>query len=384
MSKLPLDVLEFFSGVGGLHYALMQTGVSHIVRKAFDQDTAANATYMHNHPDTPVSTADLAKLKPSSLPGAAEANSLWLLSPPCQPYTRQGLQLAGKDKRASALEHLIDMLELDATLLPWALLLENVVCFESSTSRARLHALLTRAGYCVREVWASPAMLGIPNQRTRYFLLARRGGASLSPTLPDELRHAVLHDPARLDAACAPEGQPLERPCGEVPPALRDVCAPLENYLEPSEDGALAEFAVAEHVLERYGASMDLVGRHSRRSLCVTKNYARYVKGTGSIVCEGLADGATPPSVADDKTLPVLRPLCPRYLAPREVARLHGFPEAFSFPPGIARKKQYELLGNSLSVDVVAALLRYLLHEAGAAPAAPGGSGIPAVAQTTG
>ena len=28
---------------------------------------------------------------------------------------------------------------------------------------------------CVREVWASPAMIGVPNQRTRYFLLARRG-----------------------------------------------------------------------------------------------------------------------------------------------------------------------------------------------------------------
>ena len=42
----------------------------------------------------------------------------WLLSPPCQPYTRQGLQHNESDRRATALEHLIDLLELDGSLLP--------------------------------------------------------------------------------------------------------------------------------------------------------------------------------------------------------------------------------------------------------------------------
>ena len=50
-----------------------------------------------------------------------------------------------------------------------------------------------------------------------------------------------------------------------------------------------------------------------------------------------------------------------RYFAPREVARLHGFPDAMAFPPSVGKKKQYELLGNSLSVPVVTSLLKHLL-----------------------
>ena len=117
---------------------------------------------------------------------------------------------------------------------------------------------------------------------------------------------------------------------------------------------------MAEHILERYGAAMDLVCRTSRRSTCFTKNYSRYIKGTGSVVCEAVDPGAALPD-HEDKCLEVLRPLKPRFFAPREVANLHGFPAEFAFPKEVSRKKQYELLGNSLSVQVVAELLRYLL-----------------------
>ena len=101
------------------------------------------------------------------------------------------------------------MYELDGSLLPGALLLENVVGFESSASRKRLCTVLTTAGYCVREVWASPAMIGVPNQRTRYFLLARSGAESLPAALPPALKRVRLLDPTLLDAACRPDGTPL-------------------------------------------------------------------------------------------------------------------------------------------------------------------------------
>ena len=37
------------------------------------------------------------------------------------------------------------------------------------------------------------------------------------------------------------------------------------------------------HILERYGAAMDVVSRQSRRSTCFTKNYSRYIKGAAAI-----------------------------------------------------------------------------------------------------
>ena len=406
-----LRAIEFFAGVGGLHYALRESDAAHKILRAYDVDDAAVRTYKHNLTDTPVSTHDIASLKAADIPEA----DLWLLSPPCQPYTRQGLQLAARDKRAAAMQHIIDLLELDEAeaLRPSLLLLENVVGFESSATRQRLVGVLKSAGYCVREVWASPAMIGVPNQRTRYFLLARRLNASragaadssgsaaasgeqqqqreaLPAELPPALSNVVLLDPAALDEACV-TGTPIPPPVGEVASALQASCRPLSDYLDPADSPDLSAHAVPDHILERYGSATDLVDRTSRRSCCFTKNYSRYIKGTGSLVCEGggggeggggegggggAASGSSSsldasaasvslpaPLLADplDKSLEALRPLRPRFFAPREIARIHGFPEEFEFPSTLSMKKRYELLGNSLSIQVVAALLRFLL-----------------------
>ena len=66
-------------------------------------------------------------------------------------------------------------------------------------------------------------------------------------------------------------------------------------------------------------------------------------------------------SFPQEKTLDELRPLRLRFVAAREVANLHGFPPEFAFPATVGQKKQMELLGNSLSVQVLETLLRYLL-----------------------
>ena len=57
-----------------------------------------------------------------------------------------------------------------------------------------------------------------------------------------------------------------------------------------------------------------------------------------------------------------LKSLGLRYFSPREIARLHSFPEAFAFPPHVTLRQQYALLGNSVSALVIADLLKYLLH----------------------
>jgi len=51
-----------------------------------------------------------------------------------------------------------------------------------------------------------------------------------------------------------------------------------------------------------------------------------------------------------------------RYFGPSEIARLHSFPEGFSFPKHVTLRQQYALLGNSVSALVIGDLLKYLLH----------------------
>ena len=60
-------VAEFFSGIGGLHYALKRSGVRHRVVRAFDVDSSAVETYRHNLPETRVSTQNIASLTSEDL-----------------------------------------------------------------------------------------------------------------------------------------------------------------------------------------------------------------------------------------------------------------------------------------------------------------------------
>ncbi|CAE8603167.1 unnamed protein product, partial [Polarella glacialis] len=95
----------------------------------------ANDVYSLNHelPYKPLLPRDIRLVKQNEM----ECSDLWLLSPPCQPYTRLGRQQDVGDKRASPLLHLTEMLP-KLRQKPKALLVENVVGFETSESWHRL------------------------------------------------------------------------------------------------------------------------------------------------------------------------------------------------------------------------------------------------------
>jgi hypothetical protein len=85
-----------------------------------------------------------------------------------------------------------------------------------------------------------------------------------------------------------------------------------------------------------------------------------------------------PLHAADGKTLAAAwKQLQPRYFTPAEIARLHSFPGSFTFSGDMDPRQCYKLLGNSLSVAVVADLLKFLLlsesSQAGSSAAAGAG-----------
>lgn len=98
---------------------------------------------------------------------------------------------------------------------PSYLLLENVAGFSSSASRARLLEVLRERLYVVQEFALSPLQLGMPNQRLRYFLLAKRAPLSFAAV------------------AAVTQGTGL---CRELPnPMPRRACRVREFLCEPSD-----------------------------------------------------------------------------------------------------------------------------------------------------
>lgn len=89
MSSLgELSVVDLYSGIGGLHTALKAAiksfpSLSLKSVRAFDVNTVANRVYQHNYVVSP-SVRTIDSLGERDITGG----DLWLMSPPCQPYTR--------------------------------------------------------------------------------------------------------------------------------------------------------------------------------------------------------------------------------------------------------------------------------------------------------
>ncbi|KAF8376475.1 hypothetical protein PRIPAC_82904 [Pristionchus pacificus] len=97
-----VKVLEFYCGIGGIHFALKShkvylyqfmnlltgTSIPFHIAAAFDINTTTNVIYRHNFPSTKLKESNIQGLSVSSLDKLGA--ELWTMSPPCQPFTLKG------------------------------------------------------------------------------------------------------------------------------------------------------------------------------------------------------------------------------------------------------------------------------------------------------
>ncbi|KAF9159848.1 tRNA (cytosine-5-)-methyltransferase [Actinomortierella ambigua] len=382
-------ILEFYSGIGGMHYAFDLSGHQGQVLKAFDINTTANEVYAHNH-----GKKQLAQ------------------------YTRTGNQEGSKDTRAKSFLYLMSILpELEHQ--PSYLLLENVKGFEESDSRDLLVETLTKCGYEYQELLITPLQIGIPNSRMRYYCLARKTDkvgpfqrpvtGTLIGYIPSSAKDSIDQDgfvdtrrqgelsglstSASARAAAAAETTTTttaaitastaeKHPASPAPDAdegaeknnttkkrrtsvetkinvstadrqqphkpneddiLQDPVRasqidPLAGYIEflDKDDERMARYTISDNTLLKYGRLFDIVKPSTRRSCCFTKGYHHFVESTGSILqmVEDMDTAAVYEEAmalkgteeGDAKALTLLRSLQLRYFTEGEIARLMGFP----------------------------------------------------------
>lgn len=284
-----MRVLELFAGIGGCAAAL--AGRAEVVA-AIDIHRQALDVYALNFPHP------TRRLTIESIPDAAFDKwlaDLWWLSPPCQPYTRRGLQRDTQDPRAAPLLSLIERIP---RLKPQSLALENVPPFAQSVACATLRETLEQCGYHLWECQLCPTQLGIPNRRARYYLVA-----SLSPLSP--------------------------RP---FPTCVR---RPLHTFLDHDPDSLLA---LPPDTARQYAEALDVVDADDPQAICAcfTAAYGRSPVRSGSYLrtSHGL-----------------------RRFSPQEIVRLLGFPASFQLDPRLTREQAWRLVGNSLSVVAVTQVL---------------------------
>ena len=391
-SPAPLRLMEFYAGVGGFHWALKKAEISAEVVASVDINTNTNAVYAHNFPTTPhlnrnicgMTAKELDRFKPD----------VFVLSPPCQPFTRQGHRRDNEDRRTDSFFHLMSLLvEMQAP--PCYILTENVQGFESSQTREHFVGILQSLEYDVREFLLSPNQFGIPNSRLRYYLLAKRKPLQFAPlTLEQDAKSESVGDsdssasslsgpwthaeslmkfvlPHRSQHVVDSQASPSE----SARDSSRQYDAQISSYLLSLSDEELSSLLVPDKILQKYAIATDIVRPTSTHSCCFTKAYGNYALGTGSILQHSLGSdeltkafeeysqlqGGEPGKM--EEAVECLRKLNLRYFAPKEVANLMCFPNAFHFPPSLSRNQCYKVMGNSLNVYVVSILMTYLFCD---------------------
>ncbi|KAK7080674.1 tRNA (cytosine-5-)-methyltransferase [Halocaridina rubra] len=376
-----LRILELYSGIGGMHVAAKETGLPFEIVGSYEINTTALDVYRHNFPQTP-KAYNIMGLTLEQL--TAFAPDIIMMSPPCQPFTRQGLKRDVADARTSSLLHLLGLLE-EVHNPPSKILLENVVGFEKSLARERLLEMLSKRNYTWQEFLLSPTQFGIPNSRLRYYLLAKLQPASFCFTVSNELKEAVPF------CLCAVNSSLTSCNCSktrlnslynmlykyhssknvatlETGDLYSDFPLPLSSYL--NNDTNYEQLLLKDKILDKYCMILDIVDRNFTRCCCFTKGYGHYVEGTGSVIRQDMNvdissvyNKVNNLPVGDPKRLDLLKKLKLRYFTPDEIAKLMCFPSWFTLPQSLTVRQKYRVLGNSINILVVTSLLLILCEE---------------------
>lgn len=187
------SVLSLFSGVGGLDYGFEAAGFE--TRVAVEWDHQCCASLRASRPWQVIEADLLATPTPAILrAGGLRAGSVDMLigGPPCQPFSKSGWWKSGDslrldDPRADTLAGYLRVLE---ETCPKAFLLENVEGLAFGGKDEGLQLLLqvikrinedAKTNYRPVVVTLNAADYGVPQTRTRVFVIASRDGRTFVP-----------------------------------------------------------------------------------------------------------------------------------------------------------------------------------------------------------
>ena len=363
-------IIDLFAGVGGLSLGAARAGFD--VAAAVEFDTRAAAQHAVNFPNSKHLVEDVAALSGErllELSGVA-ANELCGLigGPPCQGFSEIGLKGDGDPRN----ELLVHFFRLVAELRPAFFLAENVPGVTHERNKPIVDRALGQVpkGYVMLlPMTVKASDYGAPTIRTRVFFFG--------------------YDPNRVSALDVAAFAPKLVQDVRVSRALSGLPIIRSDWQREDQSwravGALCD-AAYEHRLANhipYGVGdPDSLAAHKNHSIVSgflgtahspeTKRRFKVLQpGTADSIskcyrlrmdgyCPTLRAGTGPERGSYQAIRPV-HPSSPRVIAPREAARLQGFPDWFQFHP--TKWHAFRQIGNSVSPIVSEALLS-VIHKA--------------------
>ncbi|MDB6444046.1 DNA cytosine methyltransferase [Pseudomonas sp. 21TX0197] len=355
-----LTFIDAFAGCGGLSLGLMQAGLTG--RFAIEHDKFAFGTLKANLlaertpynyvwprwlPKEPIGIVELLTNYRARLEELSGSVDILVGGPPCQGFSSAGRR-QHDDPRNQLFESYLNLVDI---IKPKAVLIENVRGFtldfsdgdEIKNFSQALRARLSDA-YTTHEQLLDLSIFGVPQARTRYFVLAFRAElnvsdpfAHLQNRLPSFLRSLRLNAPVSSGSAISDLeiGRAGRQPSTESKGFEETRYAgPLTHYQKLMNAGCNAptNLRLARHtesIVSRFKEIIELSHAAGRLNISIgAEMRARFgIKKMALRVLDPDRPSPTITSMPDD----LLHYSEPRTLTVRENARLQSFPDWYTF-----------------------------------------------------
>lgn len=366
--------IDLFCGAGGMSLGFERGGFDVIL--AVDYDGHHVATHERNFPHSKSVCASIADLDGKDIRNLAEHKGeidLVFGGPPCQGFSNMGLRDTG-DPRNSLVFHFARLV---AQLSPRAFVMENVTGLNSGKSSSLFDAFIEEVGQSYNVTLPVQILnaidVGVPQARKRLFVIGVRKDVGVSAVYPP--KGAAQNTPSVLEAL---DGLPA---VDDDESLFKQDMAQYSNSPETGN-----KYARRARGLSRYPKDYGHKRRWNRTSVsgCLrtrhSPNSVKLYEATtpGQVVpghklprldpegiCPTLRAGATSERGTHTAPRPV-HPASPRVITAREGARLHGYPDWFSFYP--SKVHACRQIGNSVCPPVAHAVALQVMDAIGVNP----------------
>lgn len=305
-----MHVCSLFCGIGGIDLAFERAG--HRVVWANDKDKYACMTYRHNFPNVNLVEADIRSVDKSTIPDCDIITAGF----PCQPFSVCGKQKGFNDTRGNLFFEVGKVIDAKQ---PKIVFLENVANLTEHNKGKTfnvIHNELAGRGYYIRYIIADVCDYGVPQHRTRTYIVA-------------------FKDKSACDAFGFPEKRPLEK-------RITDI---IDISVKADERYYFAPDTPRYDRLEKAIADSNQLYRFSDWGIQSSK---------GGIAFTLKANMGTYPN-----RVPIIKDNYGiRSITPVECLALQGFPPRFTFPDTVPEREQYKQAGNTVCVPMVTVIVK--------------------------
>lgn len=346
--------IDLFSGAGGMSVGAVRAGINS--RLAVESDINAASTYAAAHPDCKIfcnDIRDLSRYRIRQVP-KGDSGTVVFGGPPCQGFSYSNSRTRNVENENNWLFE--EFLRVVRVWHPDWVVFENVRGIVDTANGVFLDSIVERFDklkYSLAFGLLNASDFGVPQDRTRFFLIGCRHKRSVELPTPSKGRAPTVWDairdlPALENGSSESWRSYSRRKPSPYAKSLRSKSKRCPNHLVTRN---------SKLVLKRYkfvpeGGNWSniperLMKNYADKSRCHTRIYHRLSRDAPSVV------------IGNFRKNMLIHPFEDRGLSVREAARIQSFPDSMEFMGSIGFQQQQ--VGNAVPPMLAEAVFRQIL-----------------------